>query len=172
MDPNAQPSGVDSTLTAAVYKVLSDPLSLPQEFTKWVYAVVANPVSPQLGPVSSVVNADNVQVFTAGAPGSGTNTQFRTDGCWLAEVQFGTQVVGGAIFLCYYLGPGIGARRGTTVINSSVPTWPGGATLSISSVDDGFPAHGTFFTVICEDPASASTQVTVLYWRVPQALGG
>lgn len=90
---------------------LADPLNFPQEFTGWVYAVVANPVlRPQVQGVATIA-APLTQSFTDSG-----HTDFFTQGVWIVEVKLANSIIGGALVYC---GLDTGGTNKTVVIMAS-----------------------------------------------------
>lgn len=107
VDPNRH----EESFSKSVYDALKDPLSLPQEFTQWIYAIVANPVlRPQtLG--QAAIAAPLSQSFADSG-----STDFFSQGTYVVEVQLANSIIGGAVVYC---GLNTGGSHKTVVILGS-----------------------------------------------------
>lgn len=154
IDPNARgSSGVLSPGTRALFDLyLEDPLNFPQEFTGWVYAIVANPVlRPQVKGVATVA-APLTQSFADSG-----HTDFFTQGVWVVEVLLANSIIGGALVYC---GLDTGGTNKTVVVMASGVAGDG-VTVAFSVVNN-ISATAVFRTTTA---GATGGTVTVTYRR-------
>lgn len=151
VDPNAQ-GGRPGSFSASVYEALSDPLSFPQAFTQWLYAIVQNPaLKPQTAGVSSIASPLS-QSFTDSG-----HTDFFSQGVFTVEVKLANSIIGGALVYC---GLDTGSTNKTVVILASGVA-SDGITVTFS-VQNNTSSTAVFRTLTAG--ASGGT-VTVTYRR-------
>lgn len=141
VDPNSSSMGSPSTaspsFTAMVMGVLKDPLGFPQEFTQWVYAIVANPVlQPQVKGVATTA-APLTQTFLDSG-----HTDFFQQGCYIVEVSIASSIIGSAVVYC---GLQTGGSNKTVVVMSSGVA--GGGIAPTFSVQNGGSSTAVFRTL-------------------------
>lgn len=156
VDPNSSSMGSPSTaspsFTAMVMGVLKQPLDFPQEFTQWVYAIVANPVlQPQIKGVDTVA-APLTQTFADSG-----HTDFFQQGCYVVEVLIASSIIGSALVYCG-LQTG-GSARSVVVMASGVAD---AGIVPTFSVQNGNSSTAVFRTLTT---GSTGETVTVTYRR-------
>lgn len=156
VDPNSTNSGsvpgASPSFNDLVRGVLKDPLGFPQEFTQWVYAIVANPVlQPQSKGIATTA-APLSQTFTDSG-----HTDFFQQGCYVVEAQIASSIIGAAIIYC---GLQTGGSSKTVVIMSSGVA--GGGIAATFSVQNNNSSTAVFRTLTA---GSTGEAVTVTYRR-------
>lgn len=151
VDPNATP-GRPTSFTDSVYTALKDPLSFPQEFTQWIYAIVANPVLRPQSVGTSTIAAPLSQSFADSG-----HTDFFGQGVYTVEVKLASSIIGGALVYC---GLDTGGTNKTVVILASGVA-SDGITVTFS-VQNNTSSTAVFRTLTAG--ASGGT-VTVTYRR-------
>lgn len=111
LDPNATGGLRPASFSQNVYNALKSPLSFPQEFTQWIYAIVANPVLRPQSVGTSTIAAPLTQSFADSG-----HTDFFSQGVFMVEVKLANSIIGGALVYC---GLDTGGTNKTAVIMAS-----------------------------------------------------
>lgn len=153
VDPNATQTTTGVTSFAnGVYSALKSPLDFPQEFTQWIYAIVANPVLRPASVGTNTIAAPLTQSYADSG-----HTDFFSQGVYTVEAKLANSIIGGALVYC---GLDTGGTNKTVVIMASGVASDGVAPTF--SVQNNTSSTAVFRTLTS---GATGSNVTVTYRR-------